>query len=115
MENTVYTDKPQSTGENRMSDRMTVDYKPTTSAIEALRKWQILCDPEGIEVKVSRQALDEVLDRITVLTAQLEAVKPLPDKWRDEKVHNPTDTGKSRNFWIDTCADELTAALQGKC
>jgi hypothetical protein len=47
-------------------------------------------------------------------------IKALPDKWREEKVHNPTETGKMfsteiqafviRNRWIDQCADELQAA-----
>lgn len=32
------------------------------TAVETLRKYQKQCDPEGIEVQVSRQALDEVLD-----------------------------------------------------
>jgi hypothetical protein len=46
----------------------------------------------------------------------------LPDKWREEKVHNPTETGKAfsteiqafvvRNRWIGQCADELQAALE---
>lgn len=34
------------------------------SAYEVLRKYQKQCDPEGIEVQVSRQALDEVLDEL---------------------------------------------------
>ncbi|MCP4950814.1 MAG: hypothetical protein GY922_03075 [Proteobacteria bacterium] len=36
-------------------------------AQEVLRKYQKQIDAEGIEVGVSRQALDEVLDRITEL------------------------------------------------
>ncbi len=40
------------------------------TAVEALRKYQKQCDPEGIEVQVSRQALDEVLDEIERLTAE---------------------------------------------
>ena len=39
-----------------MSNRMTAE--------EALRKYQKQCDNYGCEVQVSRQALDEVLDRL---------------------------------------------------
>jgi hypothetical protein len=41
-------------------------------------------------------------------------IKALPDKWQEEKVHNPTETGKVRNRWIGQCADELQAALEQK-
>ena len=34
------------------------------TATEVLRKHQKQCDEEGIEVQVSRQALDEVLDEL---------------------------------------------------
>ena len=40
-------------------------------AIEVLRKYQKQCDPDGMEVQVSRQALDEVLDRIERLEGLL--------------------------------------------
>jgi DNA repair exonuclease SbcCD ATPase subunit len=43
-------------------------------AVEVLRKYQKQCDPEGIEVQVSRQALDEVLDEIERLQKQCEAL-----------------------------------------
>jgi len=46
-----------------MSDRIT--------AVDALRKFQKQCDPEGIEVQVSRQALDEVLAEIERYRAAL--------------------------------------------
>ena len=52
-----------------MSDRIT--------AVDALRKFQKQCDPEGIEVQVSRQALDEVLaeiERLRGLVKMGEAV-----------------------------------------
>jgi hypothetical protein len=47
-----------------MSDKLT--------AADALRKWQKQCDPEGIEVQVSRQALDEVLDALEAKDAEIE-------------------------------------------
>lgn len=43
------------------------------TAAEVLRKYQKQCDPEGIEVQVSRQALDEVLDHLEKLQAVVDA------------------------------------------
>ena len=39
-------------------------------ATDVLRKYQKQCDPDGYEVQVVRQALDEVLDRIAELEAE---------------------------------------------
>ena len=50
-----------------MSDKLT--------AADTLRKWQKQCDPEGIEVQVSRQALDEVLDALEAKDAEIEGLK----------------------------------------
>jgi chromosome segregation ATPase len=50
-----------------MSDKLT--------AADALRKWQKQCDPEGIEVQVSRQALDEVLDALEAKDAEIERLE----------------------------------------
>ncbi len=51
-------------------------------AQEVLRKYQKQIDAEGIEVGVSRQALDEVLDRITELENPWISVDdpPTPDR-----------------------------------
>ncbi len=55
------------------------------NAAEVLRKYQKQCDPEGIEVQVSRQALDEVLDKIERLEGVLREI-------RDSKFCNYDNT-----------------------
>jgi len=53
-------------------------------AIEMLRKYQKQCDPDGIEVQVSRQALDEVLDRIELFELKLRRCGIQYDKYDAE-------------------------------
>lgn len=48
-----------------------------------LRKWQKQLDPEGIEVGVSRQALDEVLDRLEALQAENQRLREALTRLRD--------------------------------
>jgi hypothetical protein len=64
------------------------------TAIEVLRKYQKQLDPEGIEVGVSRQALDEVLDTIESLqarVAELEAAEERSAEYLAESVENEVE------------------------
>jgi chemotaxis regulatin CheY-phosphate phosphatase CheZ len=64
------------------------------TAWEHLRKYQTQCDPEGIVVRVSREALDETLDaieaantKITELEAVIETLhKETSDDWVQEHI-----------------------------
>ncbi len=47
------------------------------NAAETLRKYQKPCDPRGIKVRVSRQALNEVLDEIKRLEGALREIMRL--------------------------------------
>ena len=60
-----------------MSDKLT--------AADALRKWQKQCDPEGIEVQVSRQALDEVLDALEAKDKEIELLEKGYDALLDDR------------------------------
>ena len=54
---------------------------------------------------------DKMADRIAELEAKLQRVEALPDSWILMKVDNPSETGKTRNLWIDRLVDELRQAL----
>jgi hypothetical protein len=60
------------------------------TAIEVLQTYQKQCDPEGVEVQVSRQALDEVLRDYERLT---EALRIAVDDARLLTIHNKQLTG----------------------
>ena len=50
------------------------------TAADALRNYQVQCDPEGIEVQVSRQALEEVLRDFAKYKIALEEISIVPDQ-----------------------------------
>ena len=63
------------------------------TAIEALKKYQKQLDAEGVEVGVSRQALDEVLHDYEQLQQQLSEANEKLDKAREclYQISTPLD------------------------
>ena len=52
------------------------------TAVGVLRNFQKQCDFDGVEVQVSRQALDETLDKLESLEKENAALREEVKEWR---------------------------------
>ena len=70
------------------------------TAVDVLRNHQKQCDFDGVEVQVSRQALDETLDKLESLQAENAALRVKLDLFREATCANcgagPSTPGKEQ-------------------
>lgn len=66
------------------------------TALEALLKYQKQCDPEGMEVQVSRQALDEVLRDYELQSSECRILREALERQVEQGYYEPDATANAK-------------------